>query len=147
MQTNNREKNNKGTKIREQVDWLLQLLVSLVNTRNVRGIFVTLNVGGLLVCGELTGAKHYFEEFGKDFASGDETLEKFFKDLGDKLCSDLKEKPRLDFSFIHLRNARFYYPGQQPIPTNQGIRWRSKLEAIDAFSLGSLEVTAQQKLI
>lgn len=150
METDNMEKNNKETKARKQmmgsVDWLLQSLIGLVDTCDAMGIRIVLNVGGLLVSGELIGIKRYLEGFGEDLVNESKTTKKLFKDLGDKIYSDLKKKPRQDLEkihFIHLRNAKFYYPGQQPIPTNQGIWWRGRVEAIDAFSLGCFQVKSE----
>lgn len=154
METSNSKNDGKETKAREQMidstDWLLQEFISMVNTYDM-AIGITLNVGGLLVSGELIGGKKYFEGIGKDFAislGGSDKIKKSFEDWGRKIYSgETNKKSRRDLKepyFIHLKNAKFYYPGQQPIPKNQGVRWRSRLEAIDAFCLGSLSVESKQ---
>lgn len=134
------------------VDWLLQHLIWMVNTSDKFSIGITLNVGGLIISGELVGGKNYFKGIGEDFSSGlrkilgnnravVDKMRKVFEDLGNKTYDDSEKKKRKDLEephFIHLRNARFYYPGQQPIPKNQGVWWRGKLEAVDAFCLGLL---------
>jgi hypothetical protein len=55
------------------------------------GIPITLNVGSLIISGQLSSGKRYFEEFARDFASGlynasDESkkrIEESFKKLGE----------------------------------------------------------------
>lgn len=153
METNNRKNDSKETKAREQMidstDWLLQEFISMVNTGDMT-IGITLNVGGLLVSGELIGGKSYFGGIGKDLMlslGGPDKIRKSFEDWGRKIYSGgTNKKSGRDFKkpyFIHLKNARFYYPGQQPVPKNQGLWWRSRLEAIDGFSLGSLSVESE----
>lgn len=41
-------------------------------------------------------------------------------------------------TYIHLRNARIFSPGQPAIPGNRGVLWRSRISEISGFSLGSL---------
>jgi len=150
METNNRKNDIKA---REQMidstDWLLQEFIWMVNTYDM-AIGITLNVGGLLVSGELIGGKSYFGEIGKDFTTslgGSDKIRKSFENWGRKIYSGgTNKKSRRDFEkpyFVHLKNAKFYYPGEQPVPKNRGLWWRSRLEAIDGFSLGSLSVESE----
>ena len=51
-----------------EVDWFLQVLVSLAMNGSEFGI--TLQVGGFLVSGTLVSGPKFFEGFASDFASG-----------------------------------------------------------------------------
>jgi hypothetical protein len=42
-------------------------------------------------------------------------------------------------SYIHLRNARIYTPGQPPLPAN-GMLWRGRLSEVSGWTLGTPEV-------
>lgn len=128
------------------VDWLLQHLVWMANTHDMV-IPITLNVRGLIVSGELVGGVEYFGEIGKDFASGlqgyrgADTVTGIFKEWSGRIYRDSKDTPRKDLRephFIHLRNVKFYSPGQRPLPKNPGVWWRGRLAGVDGFCLGSL---------
>lgn len=41
-------------------------------------------------------------------------------------------------SYIHLRNAKIFTPGQSAIPGNRGMLWRGRISEISGFSIGSL---------
>jgi hypothetical protein len=137
-------------------DWLLGVLIRLVNSteqRQIRlGIPVTLNVGGFLLSGYMIGGREYFEEFSRTVEEGlpdelvgeegQEGVAAPFRRLTD-LYSPEEDVPegRLSqerFDFVHLRDARFFHPDSAPLPSNQGILWRCKLEAVDGFTLGLL---------
>jgi hypothetical protein len=131
-------------------DWFLQALVDMANGSDTE-FPVTLNVGGMLVSGTLVGGHKYFEGFAKDFFSGWSestresagTLEKWFAELGEIYTADKKAdggNPLASIRFIHLKNARFFQPGVAPIPTNRGVWWRGRLEAVEGFVLGTLAV-------
>ena len=131
-------------------DWFLQMLVEMVNGSEV--VFpVTLNVGGVLVSGEMVSGHKYFEGFAKDLKEGmfgttsenANFVEDQFKKLGsiyirEEQGQDDERKPPPQY--IHLRNARIFHPGGTPIPTNRGVWWRGRLEAVDGFILGTLSV-------
>ncbi len=40
--------------------------------------------------------------------------------------------------FIHLIDSRCFSPGGQPLPSNRGVLWRGKVNAVSGFTLGSL---------
>jgi len=133
------------------VDWFLQSLVSIVNNESA-SIPITLSVGGLLISGDMIGGKVYFNEFARQFKDGFKdissetaaTIEKAFKRLGDVYDSIQKEsqgsapipKPHL----VHLRDAQIYLSGASPTPSEKGVLWRGRLEAVDGFSLGRLSL-------
>ncbi|MHB8857399.1 MAG: gas vesicle accessory protein GvpU [Bellilinea sp.] len=126
-------------------DWFLQLLVDTCNHSEF-SISITLNVGGVLVSGELIGGEKYFAGFASDLKEAGLSIEivDSFNKLGD-IYGKQGEQVEHDKStqppqYIHLKNARIFHPGGNPIPMNRGVWWRGRLEAIDGFILGSLSV-------
>jgi hypothetical protein len=133
------------------VDYFLQSLVSIVNDESA-SIPITLSVGGLLISGDMIGGKTYFDEFARQFKDGFKhinsetasTSEEAFKRLGDMYDPIQKEsqggalisKPRL----IHLKDAQIYQSGASPGPSEKGVLWRGRLEAVDGFSLRKLSL-------
>jgi hypothetical protein len=133
------------------VDCFLQSLVSIVNDESA-SIPITLSVGALLISGDMIGGKTYFDEFARQFKDGfkninSETasiIEEAFKRLGDVYDPIQKEsqggaiisKPRL----IHLKDAKIYPHGASSAPSEKGVLWRGRLEAVDGFSLGKLSL-------
>ena len=121
-------------------DWFLQRLVHIVNSGNI-SFGITLNVGGFLVSGTLTGGKEYFEGVASDFAgtvSDTEEAEKIralFAKPGE-LYSSKENQPSP--SYVHIKDARFFNTNGNPIPGNRGVWWRGRLSEVDGFSLGSL---------
>lgn len=124
-------------------DWFLQSLVRMSNNSEV-GFELTLTVGGTIISGTLCSVREYFERFGKDFQAGwdkigaetdfDETI----ASLGKK-PEDLTEEQEDNLPpplYVHLKNARFYVPGQRPIPSN-GLLWRGRIAEVDGFALGT----------
>lgn len=147
-------------------DWFLDQLVEWANRFGVE-MGITLNSGGMLVSGQTISGRNYFIELAKEFRGDSEegslvhtlgglveankqvyethdlTLKKdegaSKSDQGEAVESDddidsLPPPP----TYIHLRNARIYAPGQTPIPGNRGVLWRGRISEINGFSLGSL---------
>lgn len=137
-------------------DWFLSELVRLVNATESR-FPVTLTISGGILSGILISGKEYFEIFADDFAKfGNDTpeneavLREFVAGYGSvyELPSAQEGASDADIlkapQFVHLAAARFFAPGQAPIPTNDGVLWRGNLDGISGFSLGAFAV-AQQK--
>ena len=127
-------------------DWFLQTLIEIVNKSNA-SFGLTLNLGGILVSGDLIGGKHYFDGFGQEFASSlssdPETVKQVHASFashsvlyvnGDGIYKDSLDPP----NFIHLKDARFFHTSGQPIPANRGVWWRGRLAEVGGFSLGKL---------
>jgi hypothetical protein len=129
------------SEVRDQ-DWFLALLVGLANSGTQFGI--TLQVGGFLVSGTLSGGAEYFDNFALDFArgfpspEGAETMRTAFASGGDiyRNLKDGDEQPPTDY--IHLKGARFFNTSGNPIPTEKGIWWRGRTSEVSGFVLGSL---------
>ena len=120
-------------------DWFLQNLVSLTNNKISFG--VTLTVSGTLISGTLIGGKEYFKLFGESFASGmkdeksAENVKATYAEYGKTYDKDSKDIPAP--SFIHLKGAKFYAVGGEPIPSDQGVLWRGRISEVSGFSLGA----------
>lgn len=129
------------------VDWFLQSTIETVIAKGVE-IGVTLTVGGAIVSGTLIKGRTYFEELGATLTAASQAEGDMQSVLGEawKGYTAIYDKPAgagddwqaPAATYIHLRDTRFFSPGNAPLPTNQGVLWRGKLSSIDGFSIGSL---------
>lgn len=121
----------------ESGDFILELLIGIAEKDNA--IPITLNVGGLIVSGFLISQAAYFKEFmyGAMYRQYQKGIEE------DPTLAESKEaesETRLH-KFIHLRNAKIFYPGQKPIPgEGDGFLWRGRIAAVDGYSYERLDV-------
>ena len=126
-------------------DPLLEFLIKVKESLEKKGeehpdFPITLNVGGMLITGDLISRNAYM----KDFLYGPivkairkaEEDDELLKQQTEEIRKEVKEKP---YDFIHLKNAKFFVPGQPPIPTEQeSTLWRGRLSCVDGFTMGSL---------
>ncbi|HVT36067.1 MAG TPA: gas vesicle accessory protein GvpU [Nevskiaceae bacterium] len=131
-------------------DFYLRELVTIVNKTGLT-FPITLWVGGSVVSGYLIGGADYFEELGS-------SLETFFAsakvDDPMSIANSLVEPYRKHYedipdedpppTYIHLRNARVFAPGQNPMPS-VGTIWRGRLSRVDGFSFGNLVPDAERR--
>jgi hypothetical protein len=120
---------------------LLSLLVACANlmgdhTDGKGTEQITLLVNGLLVSGTIISEK--------DFILSHPTL-----DALDELKGELRRETSVTDSiaqkshdtFIHLKNAKVFTPGQPPIPGGgDGVFWRVRISSVNGFCQGSLSV-------
>jgi hypothetical protein len=126
----------------EPSDFFLELMLEFAERG--RDIRITLNVKGLVISGVLISEKSYWESF----ASG--ALK--------AMILKAKEEGRLEFpadesvesddnepsEYIHLKNAKIYYPGLGPIPAKgPGMLWRGRISSIDGYSEQGLGVEGE----
>lgn len=130
-----------------EADGLLQLLISYSEL----GIEtpITLLAGGMTVSGVIISAASYMENTGAQLSaalrSHDAQLAETVAQSFAQLKQDVEAQSRkadeagaLSARFIHLKNAKYFIPGQDGLPNNtDGIFWRGRLNAITGFSLGS----------
>lgn len=138
------ENQAENTTLKTDVDNFLQSLVSIVNQTNT-SIGVTLNVGGLIIIGELVSVKSYFEGVAREMISAhaDYATKDAFQQSFKQICAQ-HEPPSAEAAnenkqlpvFIHLKNAKIFLASGLAIPTDKGIWWRGHLSAVDGFSLG-----------
>lgn len=127
------------------IDWLLETLVIEANARKSDFIEITLLVQGSIVSGTLVGITEFYKAtvgvFHRDDgepAAG--TWGEFFSGLVRSAEEAITSEEGLSkASYIHLKNARVFANGQQPLPSNQGVWWRGRLERVDAFWIGKLK--------
>lgn len=129
----------------ENIDWLLSTLVSIVNQSEIQiTIGITIITHGFLISGELIGGKEYFNEFAKEFTNGDESMNSIrevFSNQGDEIYNNKTESSDISkLQYIHLKNARYFHPGEKSIPTNKSILYRGRLAEVSGFTLGILSV-------
>ena len=130
----------------QSVDWYLLHLVSLANENGLE-FGLTLTVGGSIVSGTLISGKKYFETFASDLSSawpGDEDAKEIIRSsfagwsaIYNRKKEDDDDRPPPQY--IHLSNARVHTP-QGSLPTNTGVLWRGKINAVSGFSLGSFTI-------
>ncbi len=129
-------------------DWFLQKFVSLANTIGL-SCGITLFVEGAMISGMLVSGKRYFEAFADEFSSNypgdDEAKEEVRAGIAshtaiyaDDESDDESDNEPPPPQYIHLVDARYFAPGGQPIPTNRGVLWRGRINAVSGFNLGTL---------
>lgn len=129
------------------LDWYLQGFIKLSN----KGLQfpLTLTCGGILVSGTLIGGKEYFSLSADLVSSGfsDEETKAVIAEwvsswgtIYDDSAEDSDGEQTSDRpQFIHLKDAKYYVPGQPPIPTSQsGTLWRGRLAEVVGFNYGAL---------
>lgn len=117
-------------------DGLLVTLVGIAEGDEPFEIDVTLLVGGFLVSGFIVSAEKFMENHPASKAFWKQVTELRAKAIPSDQAEDATR------NFIHLREARFYTPGEAPIPGNEGVYWRAPLESVQGFNFGLLSGTA-----
>lgn len=133
----------------EHIDPFLETVVKLINELNDLSFGFTVNVGGVLVSGLLVSQKTYFEGLAGEITRTSQgtnlqlsdAVSKMWSMYGEKVDQIRAENPKLRPRHIHLKDARFFHPNGNPIPTDKGVWWRGKLSAIDGFIMGSMSRT------
>ena len=116
-------------------DGILVSLILVAESKAQIEVDVTLLVGGFLISGYITSKDKYLQHHAATAAIGEA----------------LKNSPPPDQSvdnetvdntpkYIHLRDAKYYLPGANPVPGNTGIFIRISLESVHGFSFGKFEV-------
>ncbi len=139
--------------VRTPVDPLLRFLVAEANRTGIE-FPVTLFVGGHLVTGRLISGKKYYEGFAQDVTVsfsgvGAQAIRDAFQAQAESLYppvpEDESEEAAADrvamTAFVHLEGAQVVYSDGSTIPTGLGARWRGRLDAVDGFIYGTVEVT------
>jgi hypothetical protein len=129
-----------------QIDWLLVGLIRSVEQRErdesipatEKHIDLILNIGGMLISGELVSHNRWINEMGSDADSenGDAVTV-----TSEPASSDDTTSPSNDDTerrFIHLRQAKFYLGGNVIPGEGDGFLWRGKLASVDGFMEGTL---------
>jgi hypothetical protein len=129
----------------EDGDWFLQSLVETINGSEAE-LGITVQVGGLLVSGQLISGHRWFEAFAEQIASGVADAEgredvraayASYADVYRGEHSDLDETPLPQY--IHLRDARYFGSDGAAVPSSQGVLWRGRIACVAGFHLGRFE--------
>ncbi len=115
-------------------DVLLLSAIAMAETEEPIEIDITLVVGGFLISGFVISAKTYFAHhpLSDGFHKAVEQIEE------ERITTEEEQKEPETRNYIHLRDAKYYTPGQKPIPGNTGVYCRVQLESVLAFSFGKL---------
>ena len=113
------------------------------------GVSLTLNVGGLLVTGNLVSGKEYFIEFGKVFAKAidpeDGENAKGIRESYEMMAQDVygqDESKSSPPTYLHMKNAKYYSVSGDSLPNNDETSlWRGRISEVGGFSLGSFSKT------
>lgn len=127
-----------------KVDWLLALLVNMVDTNLDFRVGVTLTVRGAVVTGQLISATRYFELFASKFGEGFQNEETgkgiagVFQEYGAEARAAAARNTS-ELGFVHLVNTQHLSPGAPGLPTaSDGILWRGRLSEVSGFMLGTI---------
>jgi len=130
-------------------DWFLQDLIRIANSG--LEISITIVAEGAIVSGILISGKNYFHEIGAEIGKVKTSpgISDLLQTIGGQWAANgaryVKPEDASDDwappepGYIHLRDARIYAPGQGGIPSNRGVLWRGKLNAVSGFSIGGLD--------
>lgn len=111
-------------------DIMLVALITLAEGEQSIEHDVTLLVGGFLVSGLVISYEKYLQHH------------PITKEIGlaiEKFNAETPEPSEKTHNFIHLRDAKYYFPGVKPVPENMSLFIRIPLESVHGFSLGRLE--------
>ena len=111
-------------------DAILLALIAAVEAEEPLEAAVTLLVSGFLVSGFVVS----YDKFMKQHPLTVEVLK-----IPNEPDPESPEPTDNIPEFIHLRDARYFVPGGNPIPGNTGIFVRIPLDSIHGFSFGLLE--------
>ena len=127
--------------------WFLAQLVEVARAAGLRPT-VTVNVGGLLLTGELVDGKTYFDDLtlAVQETVTDPAVARKLTDLlgeyGNRENRPSPSPPPGEPPHIHLRAARAIDINGTSLPASGGASWRVQLNAVQAFSLDLLATAA-----
>lgn len=97
-------------------------------------IQITLATGGFLVSGIIISKSAFMKT--NPITEPFDRIEK--EEISKLPPSEVKQDDGIR-RFIHLKDAKYFIPGQKPIPTTgPGIFWRGRISAVNGFNFGVL---------
>ena len=123
-------------------DIILTVISKIANNESQPSLDITLCVGGFLISGTIVSYETYMEHNGfTQFL--EEVIQSAPKD-SDAQSSETNNADAEDDlpDFVHLSNAKYFTPGGNPIPGNEGLFVRVNLESVHSFSFGKLEIAS-----
>ena len=126
----------------QNVDWFLQELIDFVNLSEGNEIGVTLHIEGSIVTGNLINAKRWFVDLARHLgdAGVNAAVSKWIEEFGEVYVKrdEAPEEDRLPPVYLHLSNARTVGTSGDSVPTDEGVYWRGRVNAVSGFNLGTL---------
>lgn len=128
-------------------DWVLEMLIKLVNGIPPLSVSITLQIDGGVLTGTLIGFREYFVELGKVWntmlGGGEpgEGISKTFAKYAEDEFTKYKNRTLADqhHNYVHLKDARLVFGHQMSPPYPQkGFLWRGKLKDVNGFAIGAL---------
>jgi hypothetical protein len=113
-------------------DQILELAIAYAEAEEPIELGVTLVVGGLLIAGNVISFEKYLASDPITEAM-DRAMKQVREKRGEKVPRDDGVR-----RYIHLRDARYFSPGQQPAPTDGHVTCRVRLDSVAAFHMGVL---------
>ena len=126
-------------------DWFLQSLVEACNQG--MELTITLLVKGIVISGTLVGGNNYFVNIAENFKTitknPDETEKTYshFKKIGEDIYTIKEDEVISPPTFIHIKGARIFHPGQKPMPKDKTSFWRGKIDSVDGFYIGEFLIS------
>jgi len=139
-------------------DYLLAALISTVNGYpGDIGYPLTLSLHGTLVSGETISGRTYFDMIAsaleqawprnEDGTSNEGVFDRF-REFGDAMYPRPNESGEetnagrsQPVAYVHLKNVTISQPGAPMIEMDATVAWRCKIDAIDAWTLGTMATT------
>lgn len=115
-------------------DVILEFIVKFAENEDPLETGITLIVDGFLVSGFIVSKDKYMEH-NILTSSIEKGIKKAISDAQSQTAEPEDDGER---NFIHLRDAKYFTPGQLPIPNNQTVYCRIRLEKVSGFSIGVL---------
>ncbi|SIS42679.1 gas vesicle accessory protein GvpU [Salimicrobium flavidum] len=119
------------------MDDILETYVKTANHHDF-SIDLTLQMKGALVTGTLTSAYDYLSSTSHLFENGDDVSQEISEKF-EEAAEGTKNQEHDHYSFIHLKDAKIYV-ADSATPEEGGVYWRGRLDQVDAYFLGKIEV-------
>lgn len=119
-------------------DSILEMIVKLSESDSPLETGITLIVDGFLISGYIVSKDNYMRHYPLTSTIEDALQEAFSKQSQEEEESQPNER-----NFIHLRDAKYFSPGQNPIPGDGTIYCRIPLEKVSGFNFGVLSASTQ----
>lgn len=116
-------------------DGILEAFVSQAN-ENGFALDISLLVEGAIVSGTLVSAEDYYKALIESFKEGNDVAKEFSEQFAE--ASKSSKSAEGGANFIHLKEARIFLNGSNPIPSEGTTLWRGRLTEVDSFFLGRI---------
>ncbi|MBA0291303.1 hypothetical protein D7Y39_15955 [Stenotrophomonas maltophilia] len=107
---------------------------------------ITVNVGGLLVCGETMSGKDYMRQTTDQLKQRcpDEVTANYFESAFEQFAAPYENLEDLNIGFLHMKNVSYHSAAvAEGVPNGASVKplWRGRISQIDGFNFGRLGVS------